>query len=118
MPHYLIQSAYTPEALQALIKNPQNRSEVIRAAVERLGGKLVGSWGTFGDYDGITIVEVPTSVDAAALALAAAAGGSCKAVKTTALLTTEEMIEAVKKASTTGYKPVAAAAAAAGSSDK
>ena len=102
MPQYLIQSAYTPEALQALIKNPQNRAEVIRSAVERLGGKL----------DGITIVEVPTSVDAAALALAAAAGGSCKGVKTTALLTTEEMIEAVKRASTTGYKPIAAAATA------
>jgi hypothetical protein len=59
------------------------------------------------------IVEMPTNVDAAAIAIAAAAGGSCKAVKTTPLPTTQEAVEAIKRAGTTGYKPVAASAAAA-----
>jgi len=113
MTHFLLQAAYTPEALQALIKSPQNRTEVVRSAVEHLGGKLVGSWAAFGDYDTILIVEMPTNVEAAAIAIAAAAGGSCKTVKTTPLLTTEEAIEAIKRAGATGYKPVAASAAAA-----
>ncbi|MFZ3216586.1 MAG: GYD domain-containing protein [Candidatus Acidiferrales bacterium] len=112
MPHYLIQAAYTPEALQALVKNPQNRTEVVRAAVEHMGGKLVGNWAAFGDYDTIVIVEMPTNVDAAAIAIAVAAGGSCKAIKTTPLLSTEEAIEAIKRAGATGYKSVASAAAA------
>jgi uncharacterized protein with GYD domain len=81
--------------------------------VERLGGKLIGGWAAFGDYDTILIAELPTSVDTAAIAIAAAAGGSCKAVKTTALLTAEEAVEAMKKVSNTGYRPVAASAAAA-----
>jgi uncharacterized protein with GYD domain len=112
--HYLVQAAYTPEAWQALVKNPHNRIDAIRPAIERLGGKLIGGWAAFGDYDIILIAELPTSVDAAAIAIAAAAGGSCKAVKTTPLLTAEETLEAVKKASTTGYRsvPVTAAAAA------
>jgi uncharacterized protein with GYD domain len=113
MPHYLIQAAYTPEALQALVKNPHSRTEVVRSAVEHLGGKLIGGWTAFGDYDTILIAELSTSVDAAALAIAAAAGGSCKSVKTTPLLTAEETVEALKKASTTGYKPIVASAAAA-----
>jgi uncharacterized protein with GYD domain len=113
MPHYLVQAAYTPEAWQAMIKNPHSRSEAIRPALERLGGKLVAAYAAFGDYDTILIAELPTSVDAAAIAVAAAAGGSCRSVKTTPLLTSEEAIEALKKASSTGYKPVAASAAAA-----
>ena len=113
MPHYLLQAAYTPEAWQAMVKNPHSRIEAIRPAIERLGGKLIGGWAAFGDYDTILIAELPTSVDAAAFAIAAAAGGSCRAVKTTPLLTAEEAAEAAKKASTTGYKPVAASAAAA-----
>jgi len=113
MPHYLIQAAYTSEAWQAMIKNPQNRTEMVRRSIEHLGGKLVGSWAAFGDYDTIAIVELPSSVDAAAIAVAVAAGGSCRSIKTTPLLTTEEAIEALKKASTTGYKPIAASASAA-----
>jgi uncharacterized protein with GYD domain len=107
----MIQAAYTPEALQVLVKTPQNRTEVVRAAVEHMGGKLVGNWACFGDYDTIVIVEMPTNVEAAAIAIAVAAGGSCKAIKTTPLLTTEETVEAVKRAGSTGYKSVAAATA-------
>jgi uncharacterized protein with GYD domain len=113
MPHYLVQAAYTPEAWQALVKNPHSRIEAVRPAIERLGGKLIGGWAAFGDYDTILIAELPTSVDAAAIAIAAAAGGSCKAVKTTALLTADETVEAIKKASNTGYRPVAESSAAA-----
>jgi uncharacterized protein with GYD domain len=113
VPHYLLQAGYTSEAWQSMVKNPHSRIEAVRPAIERLGGKLLGGWAAFGDYDTILIVELPTSVDAAAIAIAAAAGGSCKAVKTTALLTAEEMVEATKRASTTGYKPVSVSAAAA-----
>jgi uncharacterized protein with GYD domain len=113
VPHYLLQAAYTPDAWQSMVKNPHNRIEAVRPAIEQLGGKLIGGWAAFGDYDTILIAELPTSVDAAALAIAAAAGGSCRAVKTTPLLTAQEAVEAAKRASTSGYKPVAASAAAA-----
>jgi uncharacterized protein with GYD domain len=106
MPSYLVQVSYTSEAVAALVRKPQNRTEVVRKSVENLGGKLVGSWMSFGDYDVVLIAEMPDNVSAAALAMAAAAGGSLKSVKTTPLLTPEEGLAAATKAPTSGYTPV------------
>lgn len=108
MPSYLQQVSYTQEAWSALVSNPQNRIEAVRPAIEKLGGKIVSAYFSFGEYDVITITEFQNIVDAAAIAMAFAAGGAVRAVKTTPLLTTAEALEALKKASTTGYKAVAA----------
>ena len=110
MPLFLSQVAYTQEAWQALITNPQNRIEAIRPAVEKLGGKVVAGYFSFGDYDIIAITEMPDNVAAAALAMAFASGGACKSVKTTPLMTTAEGLDALHKAANSGYKPIAASA--------
>lgn len=107
MPSYLIQASYTVEALQALIKKPHDRTEVVRKAVETLGGELVGLWLSFGDQDVICIIEMPNNVSAAAMSLAIAAGGALKSTKTTPLLTVSQGISALKKAGKSGYTPVA-----------
>jgi uncharacterized protein with GYD domain len=109
MASYLVQVSYTSEALSALIAKPQDRTGHVGKVIEKLGGKSVGSWLAFGDYDLVMIIEMPNNVNAAALALAAAAGGSCKTVKTTPLLTIGQGLSALRKAGTSGYKPVAAA---------
>jgi uncharacterized protein with GYD domain len=106
MASYLVQASYTSEAMASLIRNPQNRSEVVGKAVQNLGGKIVGTWLCFGDYDIILVLEMPDAVSAAAIALAAAAGGSLKSIKTTPLLTIEEGLAAAKKAASSGYSPV------------
>lgn len=106
MPSYLLQASYTVEALNTLLKTPQNRTEVVRKAIEKLGGSLTGLWLSFGDQDIVGIMEMPDNVSAAALALAIASGGALKNTKTTPLLTVEEGMAAMKKAGTSGYKPV------------
>jgi uncharacterized protein with GYD domain len=113
MPLYLTQVAYTPEAWKSLVKNPHDRMEAVRPAVEQLGGKVVSGYFAFGDYDAVAIVEMPNHVAAAALAMAFAAGGACKDIKTTPLMTTAEAIEALKQAGRTNYRPATAAAGAA-----
>jgi uncharacterized protein with GYD domain len=100
MPSYLVQAAYTAEAMAALVKNPQNRLDVVRKMAESHGGKLIG------DYDIVMIAEMPDNVSAAAIAMAAAAGGSVRAIKTTPLLTADEGQAALKKAAASGYTPV------------
>lgn len=105
MPYYMTQAAYSPEGWAALVKNPQNRIEVVRSAVEKLGGKIIGGWLAFGEYDIVAILEMPDNVTAAGLAMAFAAGGACKSVKTTPLLSPDEGLEAMKKAAKSGYKP-------------
>jgi uncharacterized protein with GYD domain len=108
MPHYLIQVAYSEQAWQALIKNPVNRIEAVRPAIENLGGKLQEGWFAFGDYDIVCIAEMPDNVAAAAIAIAFAGGGACKSVKTTPLMSTAEALEALKKASHAGYRAATA----------
>ena len=106
MSNYLFEAAYTAEAWGILVKNPQDRMQVVQATIEKLGGKIERSWLSFGDYDIVVIVDLPDTVSAAAFAMAVSAGGSCKAVKTTPLLTAQEGMEAMKKAAASGYKPV------------
>ncbi|MGH2576005.1 MAG: GYD domain-containing protein [Ignavibacteria bacterium] len=105
MPYYLVQVAYTSGAWASMIKNPQNRTEAVRPAVEKLGGKIEGAWFAFGDYDVVAIFNMPDNVNAAAISLAFSAGGAAKSVKTNPLLTIEEAMDAMKKAGGTGYKP-------------
>jgi uncharacterized protein with GYD domain len=105
MPYYLVQVAYTPEACAALIKKPQNRMDVVRPAIEKLGGRLEGAWMAFGEYDWVLVAQMPDNVSAAALSMAITAGGALKACKTTPLMTLEEGVEAMRKASGTGYRP-------------
>ena len=88
-----------------MVKQPQNRLEVVRPVVEKLGGKFEHAWLAFGEYDIVGVVELPGNTDAAAFAMAVAAGGAAKGVKTTPLLSLEEGIEAMRKAQGAGYRP-------------
>ena len=107
---YLLQVAYTPEAWASLVAKPHNRIDVVRPAVEKLGGKILHGWFAFGDYDLIAVLEMPGNVEAAAFSLAASAGGAVRSIKTTPLLSAEEGLEALKKAGTSGYKAPARSA--------
>jgi uncharacterized protein with GYD domain len=105
MPLYMFQASYTSEAWAAQLNNPQNRVEQVRPLIEGQGGKILGAYYAFGDYDLVMILEAPDNVSVAALALAAAAGGAVKAQRTTVLMRIEEGIEAMRRASGTGYRP-------------
>jgi uncharacterized protein with GYD domain len=108
MPLYMYQLAYTPESWAAQIKKPENRVEkVARAATEAGGGKFIGGWLCFGEYDAVIISDMPDAESMAGVALAAAAGGAIKASKTTALMTGAQGVEALKKADAVAkiYKP-------------
>src|SRR6266403_4338719 len=113
MPRFLHQVSYTSEALARLIANPQDRFEVVRGPIEKLGGKLEHGYFAFGDHDAVLITEMPDNVSAAAIALAFAAGGSLRNCQTTALMSNAEGLEAMRKAATCGYQPVTKAATAA-----
>ena len=108
MPLYMYQAAYTAESWAAQLKNPQNRIETVgRQACEAVGGKLIGGWYCFGEYDVVFICDVPNNESMSAIALAVAAGGAAKASKTTVLMSGTEGVEAMKKADVVAktYKP-------------
>jgi uncharacterized protein with GYD domain len=109
MSHYLFQLSYTAEAWATQLKSPQNRVEVVRPAIEKVGGRVETAYFAFGDYDVILIVEAPDNVTAAALSLAFTAGGAVKAIKTTTLMTIEEGVAAMRKGAEVAsvYRPPA-----------
>ena len=108
MPVFMYQAAYTSESWAAQLKNPQNRVEAVgRQACEAVGGKLLGGWLCFGEYDLVIVADVPSNESMSAIALAIGAGGAIKSSKTTVLLTGAQGVEAMKKADAVvkGYKP-------------
>jgi uncharacterized protein with GYD domain len=105
MPLYMYQLSYTPEAVAALVREPQDRAEVVRPAIEALGGKLVAAGYPFGEYDAVVLFEAPDDTKAAAFALAIAAGGAAKSAKTTRLLSGPEWIESLRMVQGSQYRP-------------
>ncbi|HEV3042579.1 MAG TPA: GYD domain-containing protein [Roseiarcus sp.] len=105
---YMCQFAYTPESWATQVKNPQNRIETVGPAVcEAAGGKFVGGWLCFGEYDALFIADMPSMESMAAIALAVTAGGAIKAMRTTPLMTGAQGVEALKKADSVAktYRP-------------
>jgi len=109
MPHYLVQLSYTPEAWAAQLRDPRDRVEAVRPALEKVGGRFESAYLAFGEYDVVFIMEAPDNVAAAGFALSVAAGGAVKTYKTTPLLTIEEGIEAMRRGAEVAavYRPPA-----------
>ena len=105
MPLYLGRFSYTPDAIRAMVREPQDRSAAAREVAESLGGKLVGFWFAFGKHDGVFLMEAPDNATAAALAMAVGAGGALSDVETTVLLGMDEAQEAMRKAAGATYRP-------------
>jgi uncharacterized protein with GYD domain len=105
MPMYLIQTAYTPEAWATMSKNPQDRGELIRPAIEAMGGKLHAFYLAFGEYDVVAIAEMPSNEDAAAFAISVAATGAMRSYRTTPLFDSTGAVEAMRRSSASSYTP-------------
>jgi uncharacterized protein with GYD domain len=104
MPRYMLQFAYTAQTWATLAKNPTDRRPALRAALEKLGAKLIDLYYHFGDYDGVAIVDAPDDTAATAAVIAVTAPGHLRATKTTRLMSVEEVLDAMKRAGTVPYQ--------------
>lgn len=107
MAHYMAQAAYTAEFWKALTQNPVDRSAVVSAQLQKLGGRLVSFYFSFGEYDAVAIYEAPSEIGAAAFAFSVVAPGFLKAFKTTPLLTVQEAMQAMQQAGAAPYPALA-----------
>ena len=105
MPLYLSRFNYTTDAMKELLKQPQDRSVAAREMADSLGGKLVGFWYAFGEFDGVFLMEAPDNASAAAVAMAVGAAGAVSDVETTVLLDMDEAQDAMRKAAAATYRP-------------
>ncbi len=107
MGYYMIQASYTTDSIAGMVKRPEDRAATVRAAFEKLGGKMHAFYFCFGDYDAVVIAEVPDNVTMAAISMAVGATGALKAFKTTVLLTSEDGTRSMRKAgeAAAAYRP-------------
>ncbi len=75
MPTYITQGRYTREAIKGMIVKPEDRFEALSRHVARAGGRVIGYYLTFGEYDFLTIIEAPGETQMAAILLSAAGAG-------------------------------------------
>ncbi|MBI4273297.1 MAG: GYD domain-containing protein [Rhizobiales bacterium] len=90
MPTYITQGRYTREAIRGMIVKPEDRAEAVSRLLSKAGGRLIGYYLTFGEYDFLTIAEAPSETQMAAALLAAASGGGVTDLRTTVAMTSIE----------------------------
>ena len=97
MPKYLCQGSYTEQGLKGLLQEGgSKRRAVVEQLVREMGGKLEAFYFGFGVDDFHILMDLPSNVDMAAVALVAQASGSVKS-RIAVLLTPEEVDQATKK---------------------
>ena len=87
MPIFITQGRYTRDAIKGMIVKPEDRADAVSRLLAKAGGRLIGHYLTFGEYDFLLIAEAPSETQMAAGLLAAAAGGGVTDLRTTVALT-------------------------------
>ena len=106
MPHFLIQFSYASRSIKGLVDRPDvDHAGQASAMVGSLGGKLLGYWYSFGEFDGIALIEAPDNSVAAAVAMAIGGTGEVSKLQTSVLLTMNEARNAMHKAATATHLP-------------
>lgn len=86
MPIYITQGRYTGDAIKGMIAKPEDRTRSVEKLLAGVGGKLLGYYLTFGEYDFLVIAEARNEKLMASVILAAAGSGGVTAVRTTVAL--------------------------------
>jgi uncharacterized protein with GYD domain len=95
MTMYLYQATYTPEAIAAQIRNPQDRIEILRPAVEKAGARVVAYGYPAGQASLVLILDVPDDVVGEVSLLSVYSQGTFRESTAVRLLTGEQWVEAL-----------------------
>jgi uncharacterized protein with GYD domain len=107
--HFCLTAQYTPQALNAILDNPNtNRYEAVKKLIEAGGGKLISLYSTAAEGPGVLLIfDVPDPEVAPTIAGLAVAAGTVVNAKLTRLMTQEEVGKVRQKARELrgAYKP-------------
>ena len=98
MPLFITYASYSHSGVKGLVDKPSDRSGVIKALVEKAGGKLVSLYMTTGTNDVVLVTEVADGSDAVAVGMAVAASGSLSKLETVRAWTSSEFKGIAEKA--------------------
>lgn len=87
MPIFITHGRYTADAVKGMVEHSQDRAKAVADLFEHAGGKLLGFYVTFGEYDWLSIAEVPDAETNLAILLAGISKATVSEVKTTLAFT-------------------------------
>ena len=90
MPKFLFLGSYTSDAWSRMVATPPDRPAAASELAEALGGHAECFYYAFGEFDIVTIMELPDDAAAAALSLAVTSSGRVKSLRTHRLISAEE----------------------------
>ena len=105
---YMLMANYSSDATKKILETGSNREEAARAAIEAVGGKLLGFYGMFGqDYQVVIICEAPGPAEYIAGIAPAITAGVLEEWRTIPLYTAADMVKASDMVKQTGgaYRP-------------
>ena len=105
---YMTTIKYTSDAIRDIVESRSNREEIVRALIEKCGGRLVNFYGMIGqDHDIILISEFNQLSDYMGMVMSGALGGAVADWKTIQLYTTIDMMSATEtyRTSKDSYSP-------------
>ena len=103
MRRYMIQIKYNASSTKGLVTNPQDRKPQAAAIMEKLGGRLLDFYFTFGEWDAVILVELESDVHAMAVAMADVAG-EVGGTLVTPLYGMDEAVAAMEVAASIDYR--------------
>ncbi|HZA06845.1 MAG TPA: GYD domain-containing protein [Nitrososphaeraceae archaeon] len=94
MPQYILLINWTQQGISK-IKESSDRYNSFKASVEKAGGKVIGGYYTFGEYDVIIIIEAPNDEVVMSMILKVGSAGNVR-TKTLKAFTAEEGMNIIK----------------------
>ncbi len=79
MPGYITLYKFTQQGASQIKELPQRIADA-KAAAEKMGGRAIGVWLTFGEYDLVAVGEAPDDITAAVFAAALGSQGNATSV--------------------------------------
>jgi uncharacterized protein with GYD domain len=98
MPLFITYASYSHSGVKGLVNKPEDRSEAVKALIEKAGGKLVALYNTTGSNDVVLVSEFAEGSDAVAMGMAVAASGALSRIETVRAWTPGEFKGVVEKA--------------------
>ncbi|HVL95984.1 MAG TPA: GYD domain-containing protein [Solirubrobacteraceae bacterium] len=77
MPTYIMLATLTPDGVQTVKNNP-NRIREVNKEVEQLGATVKAQWATLGEFDFVSVIEVPDERTMARVSLELGSRGTAR----------------------------------------
>ena len=97
---------YKEDVAMSMMRNGEDRTASLKAAVESAGGKFLGFYGLIGqDYEVVVISDFEKQTDYMSLVMSAYLGGAVSEIKTVTCWTGPELVISSNKIAEVSYAP-------------